>query len=136
MNKFNAFRAAACAALMALAVAAQAQMVVVVNPKSAAASLSAEQVANVYLGRSTDFTPFDQSEAALRNDFYAKVTGKDAAQVKAIWSKLVFTGKGTPPKELPNSAEVKKAVAAKDNGIGYIEKSAVDGSVKVVLTVQ
>lgn len=130
-------RCAAAALLVLAAHGAQAQVVVVVNAKSAVTSLSAEQVANVYLGRSTDYTPFDHAEGAtIRNDFYARVTGKDAAQIKAVWSKLVFTGKGTPPKELPGSAEVKKAVAARDNGIGYIEKSAVDSTVKVVLTVQ
>lgn len=48
----------------------------------------------------------------VRAQFYTAVAGKDEAQVKAIWSKLVFTGKATPPKELPSSAEVVKAVAA------------------------
>jgi ABC-type phosphate transport system substrate-binding protein len=47
----------------------------------------------------------------------------------------VFSGKATPPKELGSAAEVKKFVAANPDAIGYIEKSAVDGSVKVVLTV-
>jgi len=46
----------------------------------------------------------------------------------------VFTGKGQPPIMLPNAAEVKKAVATDPKAIGYIEKSAVDASVKVVLT--
>ena len=71
----------------------------------------------------------------LYEQFYTKVTGKTGAQVKAAWSRLVFSGKGTPPKELGSSAEVKKFVAANADGIGYIEKSALDGSVKAVLTV-
>ncbi len=48
----------------------------------------------------------------VRSQFYTQVAGKDEAQVKAIWSKLVFTGKATPPKELAASADVVKAVAA------------------------
>ncbi len=47
----------------------------------------------------------------------------------------MFSGKATPPKELGSSAEVKKFVAANPDAIGYIEKSALDGSVKAVLTV-
>jgi ABC-type phosphate transport system substrate-binding protein len=35
---------------------------------------------------------------------------------------------------LANSADVKKMVANNANAIGYIEKSAVDASVKVLLT--
>jgi ABC-type phosphate transport system substrate-binding protein len=64
------------------------------------------------------------------------VLDKDATQVKAIWSKLVFTGKASAPKEYATSAEVKKAVAADPSAIGYIEKSQVDDTVKVILTVQ
>jgi ABC-type phosphate transport system substrate-binding protein len=35
-----------------------------------------------------------------------------------------------------SSADVKKAVTTDPNTIGYIEKSAVDGSVKVILDLQ
>ncbi|MBN8506602.1 MAG: hypothetical protein J0L58_19220 [Burkholderiales bacterium] len=122
--------------------AAVAQVVVIVNPKSAAASgLNAEQVASLYLGK-TNTLPGGISQALdlpdsqpLREQFYTKATGKNAAQVKAIWARLAFSGKARPPKELASSAEVKKFVAANADAIGYIEKDAVDGSVKAVLTV-
>lgn len=131
------------AALLSLAgAAAQAQVAVIVNPKNPAASMTADQVASIFLGKSSTLpsgataAPVDQAEGgALREQFYTKVTGKQAAQVKAAWSRLVFSGKGTPPKELGSSAEVKKFVAGNPDAIGYIEKSAVDGSVKSVLTV-
>ena len=51
-----------------------------------------------------------------------------------MWSKLVFTGKATPPKEYAGNAEVKKAAATDPKAIGYIDKSAVDDTVKVILT--
>ncbi|WP_426318401.1 hypothetical protein [Pseudoduganella sp. R-43] len=121
-----------CAALPALA----AEIVVIVNPKNPASRMFSEQAAQFFLGKSTLFTPVEHTEGPLRNEFSQKVLGKDSAQVKAQWSKLVFTGKGTAPKEYESSAEVKKAVAADVQAIGYIEKSAVDDSVKVILTVQ
>jgi ABC-type phosphate transport system substrate-binding protein len=129
-------------ALTTCAIAAQAQVAVVVNPKSAAASMTADQVAGIFLGKTSTLpsgataAAADQAEgSAVREHFYTKVAGKQAAQVKAAWSRLVFSGKATPPKELGSSADVKKFVAANPDAIGYIEKSAVDGSVKVVLTV-
>lgn len=121
-----------CAALPALA----AEIVVIVNPKNPASRMFSEQAAQFFLGKSTLFTPIEHTEGPLRNEFSQKVLGKDSSQVKAQWSKLVFTGKGTAPKEYSSSAEVKKAVAADVQAIGYIEKSAVDDSVKVILTVQ
>ena len=135
-------RFAAAAVLCVGSAAAFAQVAVVVNPKSSLATMTADQVSGIFLGKSNTLpsgataAPTDLPEsAATRELFYTKVTGKSTAQVKAAWSRLVFSGKGTPPKELGSAAEVKKFVAGNPDAIGYIEKSAVDGSVKVVLTV-
>jgi ABC-type phosphate transport system substrate-binding protein len=123
------------AAILASAVPAMAEVVVVVNPKAAESSMTKDQVAQFFLGKSTSMTPVDQADSnPIRAEFYKKVTDKDASQVKSLWSKLVFTGKATMPKEAPDSAAVKKAVAGDPKAIGYIEKSAVDGSVKVIYT--
>ena|SRR5688572_19809249 len=137
MSISKMIRAALLVAAAAGASVATAEVVVVVHPSNPAASMSAEQVADVFLGKSTALSPVDQPESsAVRGEFYQKVTGKDAAQVKALWTRLIFTGKATPPKEVAASADVKKAVGADAKAIGYIEKSAVDGSVKVVFTAQ
>ena len=56
--------------------------------------------------------------------------------MQAYWSKLVFTGKGTPPDELASSADAVAAVAKHENAIAYVDSAAVDGSVKVVTTYQ
>ena len=128
-------QAVLAAALTVAAASSFAEVVAVVGAKSPAATMSNEQVAQFFLGKSSSMTPIDQPDGnAVRNEFYKKVTDKDASQAKALWSKLVFTGKATPPKEVAGSAEVKKAVAADPKAIGYIEKSAVDATVKVVLT--
>lgn len=121
----------------AAAAASATEIVVIVNPKNPATRMFSEQAAQFFLGKSTLFTPVERNDGApIRTEFYQKVLNKDATQVKAIWSKLVFTGKGAAPKEYGSSADVKKAVAADVSAIGYIEKSAVDDSVKVILTVQ
>lgn len=136
MNKMIAPLLAA-AAFAAAAPSAMAEVVVVVNPKAAGASMSKEEVAKFFLGKSSAMTPVDQAESSpIRAEFYKKVADKEASQVKALWSKLVFTGKATMPKEVADSAAVKAAVAANPKAIGYIDKSAVDGTVKVVYTAQ
>ena len=125
-----------CLLVAAVLQQAHAEIVVIVSAKSTAATMTAAEVSQIYLGKSTSMKPIDMSDKSpVRGQFYSKVAGKDEAQVKAIWSKLVFTGKATPPKELPSSADVVKAVAADPRAIGYVEKSAVDSSVKVILDV-
>jgi hypothetical protein len=134
----NKRKFAACLAGLACTVALASQamagdVVVIMAPN--AAPLTKEQVTNVYLGRSLDFKPVDLPESnATRNDFYKKATDRDAAQIKAAWARLMFTGHGQPPKVLADAAAVKKAVAADPKSVGYLDKADVDSTVKVVLT--
>lgn len=121
-------------ALLACATAQAADLVVITHPS--AGPLTKEQVAQVFLGKSESFTPVDQNESSpIYAEFYKKATGRDVAQVKSTWSRIVFSGKGEAPKQLADSAAVKKAVAANPKAIGYIEKSAVDGTVKAAVAV-
>lgn len=120
---------------------ALAGVVAVVSAKSAITGLSKVQVADLFLGRSSRYpngdaaVPIDQVESsAARDEFYAKYAGKLPAQIKAHWSKVIFTGRGQPPPEVATDAEVKKRLAHDPNAIGYIEQSAVDASIRVVAT--
>lgn len=123
---------AALALSLSLSSLARAEIVVIAHPN--AGPLTLEQVSDLYLGKSNASTPVDQPEnASIRADFYKKATGRDAAQVKATWSRIVFTGKGQPPKEVADAAAVKKAVASDLKAVGYIDKSTLDGTVKVAL---
>jgi ABC-type phosphate transport system substrate-binding protein len=132
--------------LLILAVSAGralADVVVVANPRSAQTGLSKEQVSALFLGKLTAL-PWggraalcDQPDSSpAREEFYARLTGKSVAQIRAHWAKMSFTGKGVPPTEERGSAEVKKAVSAQPGAIGYIERSDVDGSVKVIYSFQ
>lgn len=118
---------------------AHADVVAVVSSKNPITRLSKNQVADIFLGKAARFpdgnlaVPVDQTEgSALRNEFYLSLTGKSAAQLKAHWSRIIFTGRGQPPKVVANSSEIVKLLAGNVNGIGYIEEGMVDGSVKVV----
>src|SRR6186713_385809 len=127
----NILKATVTMAFAFAAAAAYAEVVVIVSAKSTATTMTADDIASIYLGKSTSMKPVDNA-TPVRAQFYTAVAGKDEAQVKAIWSKLVFTGKATPPKALASSADVVKAVAADPGAIGYVEKTAVDSSVKVI----
>ncbi|HET9642274.1 MAG TPA: hypothetical protein VFP68_02705 [Burkholderiaceae bacterium] len=119
-------------ASLLLAGTARADIVIICHPSAGA--LSPEQVAEVYQGKSNLALPIDLPEASgLRNDFYKKVTGKEPGQIKALWARLAFSGKALPPREMGDASAVKKAVAADPKAIGYIDKSALDASVKVLL---
>jgi len=126
------FRKPTAALLIGLAAwsARAGELVVIVHPDAPA--LTKEQVADVFLGRAPRSLPLDQlHDAPIRAQFYRRATDRDLAQVRSVWSRVIFTGKARMPKEYADSAAVKKAVAANPRAVGYIEKSALDGSVRV-----
>ena len=127
------------AALLTVTSVAQAGVVVVMSSKSDVSSLSKAQVAQIFMAKTDALPngrvakPVDQAEgSAVRNEFYDKVADKSAAQMKAYWSQLTFTGKAQPPRKVSGDAAVKAALGENPAAIGYISDGAVDGSVKVV----
>lgn len=116
-----------------LAAPAHAELVVIVSAKASAPTN--EVICQAYLGKTKQPAPVNLPEKnAVRDQFYAKACHKDPAQVRSIWSKLIFTGGGTPPLEVDSEQDMKKTVAADPTRIGYIDKKDVDASVKVVAT--
>jgi ABC-type phosphate transport system substrate-binding protein len=126
-------------ALSLASAAAMADVVAVVSAKSSITALSKSQLADIFLGKTNRFpdgtqaAPIDQAEgSAARDEFYDKIVGKTAAQIKAYWSKIIFTGRGQPPPTVSNPAEMKKRISDNPAAIGYLDRSMVDDSVRVV----
>lgn len=127
------------ASVLALSGFARAEVAVIVHPSSGVTSLTDDDVSRLFLGKLNSFpgggaaVPINQDEGSpVRDKFNEAVCKKNASQYKAYWSQLVFTGKGSPPKDAGKDAAVKALIAANPNMIGYIDSSAVDASVKVV----
>ncbi len=122
------------AAVLGLAAMAQAEVAVIVNP-AAAKTPSQSDVANIFLGKDKSMKGIDQAGwTPAKEAFYAGVTSKNESQLKSYWSGLIFTGKGQPLPSVADDAAVVAKVAAEADAIGYVEASAVNGSVKVLFT--
>ena len=119
---------------------ATAEVAIVVHPSNAN-QLSDSDISRAFLGKLKTFSD-GQSIVAVngaansdtRVAFEKGVLKKSPAQVKAYWSKRLFTGKGKPLKELASDAEVLSFIAANPNAIGYIDAASADASVKVIST--
>ena len=134
----------ACALLLlglfaAVAEARAQDVVVVVSARSGVPALSAAEVADIFLGKTNRLpdggqpVPVDLPEdSPLRDRFYLHYTGKSPPQVRAHWSKMIFTGRGQPPAQLASAAEIKRFVAANPQAIGYLDAALVDSSLRVV----
>ena len=129
-----------CVALWAGATAAFAGDVVVIVNKANDNTIDKALVAKIYTGESKVWAnggavaAFDlPDDNAARAAFAGDIVGKSPASLKSLWTQNMFTGKAVPPKQAASDDDVKKAVSANKNAIGYIKASAADDSVKVVV---
>ena len=123
---------------ISLASFALAEIEVVVHPSNAAA-FDKSAIQRIFLGKTRAFPSGAEAvPIALREgstgdaDFTKSVLSKTPKQLKAYWAKMVFTGKGTPPKQLDNASQVLKLVSTNPNLIGFIPAGSSEGNVKVV----
>ncbi len=120
-----------------------AGVAIIVNPEVSDSNLIESQIAKIYLGRMKSYSNGQTiyagdlpKRSAVRQDFYKRVVKKSERSMNRYWSKLKYTGKGKPPKQLNSNREIIKWVARTDGAIAYIDSRYVKllkKSVKVVL---
>lgn len=119
--------------------AATAEVVVVAGARSPLPELDRASLEQFYLGRTRnleDGTPVmlaDLPNGTLRDEFYRKLTGKNPAQIRAHWSRMVFTGRALPPQEATGVEQLRQWLAANPQMIGYLAPADADPRVKVLL---
>lgn len=122
--------------------ATYAEIVIIANKASPLTTAKTSDLKKVYLGKKnkingTKVTPLNQiNSSGLTKKFNKVVLNKTNSKVEVYWSKLIFSGKGKPPQELKNDAEVIEAVREDVDKIGYIDSSVVDDTIKVILTLK
>jgi len=123
------------AVLLGCAAQVQADVSVIVHPSNNAV-IDQSAIKRIFLGKASSFPDGGKSiPVVLKGDaadeFNQKVLDKSTNQLKSYWSKLVFTGKGTPPQEADQS-EMLNLIAHNPDLIGFVPKGSETGDVKVV----
>lgn len=121
------------------AATAWADLVVVANPKSGIDRMSREEVVFVFMGRWRQLpsglpaqpvdSPVDSPEHSA---FYRQLVNKNASEIKAYWSRLVFSGGARPPVMPQTREEQIRILAATPGAVSYLERSKVDARVRIV----
>ncbi|MFV1984854.1 MAG: phosphate ABC transporter substrate-binding protein [Thiohalomonadales bacterium] len=120
-----------------------ADVVVIVNPANDHSLTKVSKIKKYFLRKKKKFSngqavipvvpPVGSKEREIFNE---KVLHRSASQLKAYWSRIIFSGKGSPPKALSDAAAVKAFVAKNTRAIGYIDSSLADDSVKIIYTIK
>ncbi len=115
-------------------------LVVIVNPAMSVQHLTRREALDIFLGRYRSFPsgasalPIDlDGGSAERRQFYWLLAHKDSADMGSYWARLTFSGKISPPFAVTTARMAVDIVATNPNAIAYVDRSALDGRVRVVL---
>lgn len=144
------------AGLLLLAAGAAGQdeesFVVVVHSANPITELEAKDVSKIFTqklkrwpkkawpddaGAAPEASPIDQvDKSVVREAFTRAIHGKSVAAIKSFWQRIIFSGDGVPPVEVPDDAEMLKKVRENPNAIGYVAAGTPLGNGVKALIVQ
>ena len=140
-SRFLSGRIVLLAILLGLAAyPAQAGEVLLVTARtSTIETLSRNEAEQLYLGRRATLASrisllVDLPPGKTRDDFYRKLTSKNPSQIRAHWSRMVFTGRALPPKEASDVDDARRLLIENPNAIAYLPRHyASDPDLRVLL---
>ena len=129
--------------LMLAAPAVRAEIVLVTAMDSAIEELSRDEAEQLYLGRRATLSArgalilLDLPSGPIRDQFYRLLTGKNPSQIRAYWSRMVFTGRALPPTESADVNDARRILLENPNAIAYLPATyAEDPSLRVLLRLE
>jgi len=124
--------------MLSLGLCAFAEVAVIVHPSNSS-SFDQNSIKRIFLGKSRAFPSGGEAlPVAFKdgspesNEFTSAVLSKTPKQLKAYWAKMIFTGKGTPPKAMDSNQSILDLVASNPSLIGFVVSGTETGAVKVV----
>lgn len=127
---------------VSLASADNKEFVVIGTSELSPQSLSRSEVVDIYMGRmkrlknGTYLIPVDiQTENPMRSGFYHELMDKNLSEINSYWARLVFTGRGVPPRQAESVDEIIEIIKHNKGAIGYVPLEAVTDDVHILYRV-
>jgi len=117
-----------------------AEPTIIVNPANDVSEISAQDLAQIFLGKKTLWPSGKRivpvlldTETEAGRHFLMGYVKKTESQYRSYWKRRLYSGGGAVPKTLASSAAVSAYVATTPGAIGVIEAEAATGTVKAVV---
>jgi hypothetical protein len=129
----------ALAAVYARVSHASNDFVVIANPNSGVEKMSKDEVVNVYMGRNRKLPsgvtaqPLDlENPLTEKAHFYNTMVNKELPEISSYWARLIFSGQGSPPRQVASTEQAIDLVGRLKGAIAYVDRKRIDKRVKVV----
>lgn len=118
---------------------ANTKLVVIVSKNSTISEISKREISRIFLAKTKKLPngkkaiTIEPKDKKYQNIFYKSISSKSSRQLKKYWAKVIFTGKGQPPKKMDSIEKIVAFVKDNLNAIAYIpNENFLSNDVKVV----
>ncbi len=118
---------------------ALADILIIANKDVPDAELSQKDVGKMFLGKLRQWSdhskirPVTVKMPAVRETFFREYLNKSVAKYNAYWKRMIFTGKGVPPKSFDTEAGLIDYVSKTGGAIGCVSPEGIpDGSKSMI----
>ena len=114
---------------------------VVVNSANPVTSIRRSDLSAIFMKRvqrwsdGTEITAIEPPPTSPAREHFSRIIhGKSVAYVTRYWHRVIFSGRGVPPREARSDRAVMEMVRSRPGAIGYVDRTtpAVDG-VRVIV---
>lgn len=121
---------------------ALADIAIIVHPELPLSTIDAQTATEIFMKKSSEvngvaLVPLDlHRDDPVRKEFYQRVANRTPDYMLTYWTRLIFTGRGSPPDYVTNAEEMLFAISRQKNAIGYVDAKQVNNKVKSILIIK
>ncbi len=116
-----------------------ADIVIVANSLNDTQSMTKQQLRSIFLGQRIKWDDNQRIKVAIQHKtdlhkkFVRSFTQKNLSQFEAWWKRMIFTGKGLPPKGFESEEKLIEYIVKTEGAIGYISSQSKTDNLKTII---
>ena len=116
-------------------------LIVIVSKDSNINDISKKELSKIFLSKTKKLPNGEKSsiieiyDKNIQSKFYQKICNKNSTQLRRYWTKMIFTGKGQPPKKMKSYKEIIEYVSKNQNAISYIPAEYITSKIQTIMEI-
>lgn len=117
------------------------ELAIVISKDANIDTLSKKELSKIFLSKTRKLPNGEKTflieinDEKIQTKFYQIICNKNENQLRKYWTKMIFTGRGQPPKKLQSVDDVISYIKKNKNAISYIPLKYVDKSMQILMVI-
>ncbi|MCP4353829.1 MAG: hypothetical protein GY795_50930 [Desulfobacterales bacterium] len=118
-----------------------ADIIIIANKNVPENTLTRKEIKEIFLGKRVQWSDHSKihvitlKDAGIHKTFLKQYLNKSRSKWKSYWKRMVFTGRGIPPKTIISEAEAIAYVAETKGAVGYISSEGIQSESQAVVKI-